>query len=250
MRRLKKSIFQGLSVGLILVLAAVRAVNGCTGGERSVDSTAPASSQDASVGRPASTAPEGVHPIYSLRGASYAKTFNDLQDTQIIAARRHGIPPVKDRAQAERRKSELVYVGSSPYYTIDPGMNSSIPYLVPRAADMLMRIAQSFVDSLSVKGIPAHRIIVSSVLRTEDDILRLRRRNGNASPESCHRFGTTIDIAYNRYHTVCPPGEIRREVRSDTLKMVLGEVLKDLRDEGRCYVKHELKQGCFHITTR
>ena len=27
-------------------------------------------------------------------------------------------------------------------------------------------------------------------------------------------------------------------------------VLRDLKREERCYVKHERKQGCFHITVR
>ena len=39
-------------------------------------------------------------------------------------------------------------------------------------------------------------------------------------------------------------------VREDTLKMVLSEVLRDLKKQGDCYVKYELKQGCFHITAR
>ena len=34
------------------------------------------------------------------------------------------------------------------------------------------------------------------------------------------------------------------------LKAVLGEVLRDLKKQGRCYVKHEVKQACFHITAR
>ena len=34
------------------------------------------------------------------------------------------------------------------------------------------------------------------------------------------------------------------------LKMVLAMVLRDLKREERCYVKHERKQGCFHITVR
>ena len=41
-----------------------------------------------------------------------------------------------------------------------------------------------------------------------------------------------------------------QEVGSDTLKMVLSEVLRDLRKQDVCYIKYELKQGCFHITTR
>ena len=35
-----------------------------------------------------------------------------------------------------------------------------------------------------------------------------------------------------------------------TLKLVLSEVLRDLRKADKCYIKYELKQGCFHITTR
>jgi hypothetical protein len=41
-----------------------------------------------------------------------------------------------------------------------------------------------------------------------------------------------------------------REVRNDTLKFVLSEVLRDLREQGRCYIKYEVKQGCFHMTVR
>lgn len=37
-------------------------------------------------------------------------------------------------------------------------------------------------------------------------------------------------------------------VRNDTLKWVLSEVLRDFREQGRCYVKYEVKQGCFHMT--
>jgi hypothetical protein len=30
----------------------------------------------------------------------------------------------------------------------------------------------------------------------------------------------------------------------------LAEVLNDMRKQGRCYIKYEVKQSCFHITTR
>ena len=92
---------------------------------------------------------------------------------------------------------------------------------------------------------------MSSVLRTEDDVARLTQRNGNASEQSCHRFGTTFDICYNRYTTVSPPnGPERRAVQNDTLKWVLSEVLRDIREQELCYIKYEVKQGCFHITVR
>ena len=188
------------------------------------------------------------HPIYSV--PSFSGTFPDLQDTHAESARRWGVKPVRNRIEAEKRKSELVFIGSNPFYKIDPGMSSSIPYLVPRAAAVLETIARNYLDSLYVKGIPMHKILVSSVLRTEEDVKRLRRINVNASPESCHRYGTTFDIPYNRYHTVSPPDENRRAVQNDTLKWILAEVLRDARENGMCHIKYEVKQGCFHITTR
>ena len=104
-------------------------------------------------------------------------------------------------------------------------------------------------DSLYIKGIPLHKLIVTSVMRTKDDVRKLRTRNGNATENSCHLYGTTFDICYNRYKTVADPdGPQLRPTRNDTLKWVLSEVLRDFREQGRCHIKYEVKQGCFHIT--
>lgn len=181
------------------------------------------------------------HRILSV--PSYAKAFPDSQSVQICAAEKWGVKPVRNRQDAEKRKSELVYVGVSPYYHVDP-MHSSIPYLVPRASMLLQDIGQAFFDSLYQKGVPLQQLIVTSVLRTMEDVSKLQRHNGNAVERSCHLYGTTFDICYNRYHP------IERAVRDDTLKWVLSEVLRDKRMEGRCYVKYEVKQGCFHMTVR
>ncbi len=189
------------------------------------------------------------HRIRSVH--SYRDCFPDVQEVQYPAACANGVPPVENREEAEHRKKDLLFVGANPYYQMDPAMSRSIPYLVPKASHLLQHIGRRFLDSLAVKGIPLHTIIVTSVLRTEEDVRRLRRINGNASEQSCHRFGTTFDISYNRYHTVAPPEDPnRRPVRNDSLKFVLSEVLRDVRKEGLCYVKYEVKQGCFHITVR
>ena len=188
------------------------------------------------------------HKIRSV--ANYAVAFPDTNGLQLTAANRWGVTPVANREDAESRKRELVYVGANPYYHVDP-LYSSIPYLVPRAAVLLQDIGQAFFDSLYVKGVPLHKIIVTSVLRSQEDVAKLRRRNGNATENSCHLYGTTFDICYNRYKTVeNPDGPRRREVRNDTLKWVLSEVLRDLREQDRCYIKYEVKQGCFHMTVR
>ena len=188
------------------------------------------------------------HPIRSV--PSFREAFPDTNAVQLVAAKQWGVLPVKNREDAEARKRELVYVGASPYYHVDP-LRQSIPYLVPRAAVLLQDIGEAFYDSLYVKGVPLHQLIVTSVLRSEADVARLRNFNGNATENSCHLYGTTFDICYNRYRTVeDPDGPARRAVRNDTLKWVLSEVLRDMRQQGRCYVKYEVKQGCFHMTVR
>lgn len=188
------------------------------------------------------------HRIYSV--PHFGNTFPDQNDVQLEAAKKHGVKSVHNREDAEHRKKELVYVGSNPYFYVDR-LNNSIPYLVPRASVLLQDIGRSFFDSLQVKGIPLHKIIVTSVLRTKADVEKLRSKNGNATQNSCHLYGTTFDVCYNRYKTVeDPDGPRRRQVRNDTLKWVLSEVLNDARKQNKCLVKYEVKQGCFHITVK
>ena len=190
---------------------------------------------------------EVKHRIFSV--PHFGKTFPDQQDVQIVAASRHGVAPVQNREEAEHSKGKLVYVGSNPFFYVDK-LNNSIPYLVPRASVLLQDIGRAYFDSLQIKGIPLHKIIVTSILRTKDDVSKLRTRNGNATENSCHLYGTTFDVCYNRYKQIQTEKQPRRQVQDDTLKWVFSEVLRDFREKNRCYIKYEVKQGCFHITVR
>ena len=192
---------------------------------------------------------KGATPHRILSVPNYKVAFPDSNEVQLVAAKKYGVTPVQNREDAEKRKTELVYAAANPYFHVDK-LRESIPYLVPRANVLLQDIGRAFYDSLYVKGVPLHQIIVTSILRTEEDVARLRRHNLNASENSCHRFGTTFDICYNRYITVQTDANRRRAVQNDTLKWVLSEVLRDMHERGRCYIKYEVKQGCFHITTR
>ena len=190
---------------------------------------------------------EVKHRIFSV--PHFGNTFPDQQDVQIVAASKHGVAPVQNREEAEHSKGKLVYVGSNPFFYVDK-LNNSIPYLVPRASVLLQDIGRAYFDSLQIKGIPLHKIIVTSILRTKDDVSKLRTRNGNATENSCHLYGTTFDICYNRYKQIQTEKQPRRQVQNDTLKWVFSEVLRDFREKNRCYIKYEVKQGCFHITVR
>lgn len=188
------------------------------------------------------------HRIFSV--PHFGNTFPDENDVQLLAAKQWGVVPVKNRDEAEHRKKELVYVGSNPYFYVDR-LKMSIPYLVPRAAILLQDIGRAYFDSLQIKGIPLHKIIVTSVMRSKDDVEQLRGRNRNATQNSCHLYGTTFDVCYNRYKTIEDPnGPHRRAVTNDTLKWILSEVLRDKREEQRCLIKYEVHQGCFHITVK
>ena len=187
---------------------------------------------------------EVKHRIFSV--PHFGNTFPDQQDVQILAANKYGVNPVQNREEAEHSKGKLVYVGSNPFFYVDK-LNSSIPYLVPRASVLLQDIGRAYFDSLQIKGIPLHKIIVTSILRTKDDVAT---RNGNATENSCHLYGTTFDVCYNRYKQIQTRQQPRRQVQNDTLKWVLSEVLRDMRDRNRCLVKYEVKQGCFHITVK
>lgn len=190
---------------------------------------------------------EVKHRIFSV--PHFGNTFPDQQDVQIVAACKHGVAPVQNREEAEHSKGKLVYVGSNPFFYVDK-LNNSIPYLVPRASVLLQDIGRAYFDSLQIKGIPLHKIIVTSILRTKDDVSKLRTRNGNATENSCHLYGTTFDVCYNRYKQIQTEKQPRRQVQNDTLKWVFSEVLRDFREKNRCYIKYEVHQGCFHITVR
>lgn len=204
-----------------------------------------------SVAVPVPVMGRGAHRV---RGVwSYSACFPDSQSVQIEAAMMHGIAPVKNREEAEVlvKRHELVNICHSPFYAVD-NLTHSIPYLVPRAQHLLNTICLNFIDSCQVKGLPIHLPIVTSVLRTTDDVANLQRGNKNATTNSCHCYGTTVDIAYNKFMPMTGTYESRATLLrwNEPMKLVLSEVLNDLRLEGKCYVKYERKQGCFHLTCR
>lgn len=181
---------------------------------------------------------------------SYRRTFGDLNEAHLNVAQAIGITPIASRKEAEHMKEKLQHIETNDLYVVD-SLTHSIPYLIKGAAQLLDTIGTNFLDSLTAKGLNPNKIIVTSVLRTEDDVKRLRCRNGNASANSAHFYGTTFDVSWKRFKKVeDEDGRPLQDVSSDTLKLVLSEVLRDLRKADKCYIKYELKQGCFHITTR
>jgi hypothetical protein len=173
---------------------------------------------------------------------NYQRTFNDLNNRHLEVAKKWGIKPLVSDEDLDEQMRKLSEISTCRHYVVDE-LTHSLPYLVPRAEELLETIGRNFRDSLDAKDLPDRRIIVTSVLRTAGTIKKLRKKNINASANSAHVYGTTFDIAYARYKDA-------KKEETDKLKSVLAEVLQDLRRDKKCYVLYELKQGCFHITVR
>lgn len=179
------------------------------------------------------------------------RSYNDFKDKpelHMAAARKKGITPMEDRADTVKCINKMVRMPMElDLYKMDK-LTHSIPFLVEDASGLLVRIGMNFRDSLYSKKLPPYKLIVTSVTRTKADIKSLGKRNINASENSVHCYGTTFDISWKRFGKIGPKGE--DDVAAERLKYILGEVLHDLRERGRCYVVHEKKQACFHITVR
>ena len=177
---------------------------------------------------------------------SYEKTFNDLQKTQKAAALKNGLPPFKSRTALEKecqalcQGNRLVKISSNDKYIVRD-LTHSVPYVVPKVDTLLNDIAVSFQEKTGSKA----RFVVTSVLRTEEDVKKLQKVNGNATSSSCHCNATTVDISYVRF------GQDNKRRRNEhDLRLALAKSLYELREADRCYVKIEKKQHCYHITVR
>lgn len=185
-------------------------------------------------------------PSIDINTMNYRAMFDDLNDIQLEIATKNGLKhpeEIEDPAECE----DLVLLNSCDLFRVDT-MYYSRPYVIPEAVLLLRYIGIRFQEVMKEhypKNDHHYRLVVTSALRSEEDVRRLRRRNRNATDKSCHRFGTTLDISYIRFEK---DGE--EDVNEVFLKNMLALALYELRYEGLCYVKYERGQSCFHFTVR
>lgn len=174
-----------------------------------------------------------------------AKQFNDLNDEHLQYARHIGIKPISSTRDIWRNKKPMVKVESCEDFQVDK-LTHSYPYLVEPASRLLHDIGAEFNQKLKNQGGGDYQIKVTSLLRTSESVNRLKRGNVNSTQNSAHLYGTTFDISYVDF----PEGHLNEKKHTDgDLKNLLSEVLLDMKAQGRCLVKFERKQGCFHITS-
>lgn len=240
---------------LLLYLTALAATAGlaaCGSGlppalERISDTEVSIDYADNSWDHPLDSAPDGGCVRMRFPGlGSIGRLFNDSNHLHISAAEAAGITPVSDLRSVWAQGRGISRIASCRQYYLAP-LTHSYPFLVPEAAALLDEIGSRFADSLEARGGGAYRPKVTSVLRTPHTVGKLRRVNRNATRNSAHQYATTFDISYSKF--VCDDSTATHRTFED-LKNLLATIVRDLRDEGRCYVKHERRQACFHITVR
>lgn len=191
---------------------------------------------------------DGQLVAYPGRNIDYGSKFRDLNSMHMETAKVVGLSaPLEDKKAVKKCRGKLVRISSTKNYMVDE-LEHSLPYLTPAASLELERIAADFADILDRNNLPHYRFIVTSVLRTEESVKQLRKSgNVNATTNSAHCYGTTFDITYKRFDK----NDRSADYMSDeNLKLVLGQALLNEQRAGRIYVKYEVKQACFHITSR
>ena len=138
-----------------------------------------------------------------IKELDYATLFNDQNGIQLKSARKFGIKQtLKNRDEADDVKDSLVQIKNNSHYNIAK-LTHSIPYLTEGATGLLDMIGKNFLDSLESKGLNPNKIIVTSVLRTQEDIKKLQKSgNPNAINNSAHCYATTFDITYARFDKI------------------------------------------------
>lgn len=185
------------------------------------------------------------HSPYQYKG-SFNNDFNDLNDIQLESAIKIGISPVSSRDELSQFSS-LKDISHISTIHLDELTHSS-PLLIPQASKLLEDISEAFVQRLERDTLPIYKPIITSVTRTIEDIQGLSQANSNASQNSTHRYGTSFDISWKRFMKADPLDP--RTLEPEELKHLLAIILKEFHNQGRCYIKHEKRQACFHITTR
>lgn len=188
---------------------------------------------------------------YQVKNREAISIFKDRNLTHLNIAIKKGITPLDSRKEVENIQSQLKHIETNDLYMVDK-LTHSVPYLTEGASELLALIAKNFQDSLKSKGYENHRIIVTSLLRTRNDVTRLQKSgNKNATTHSAHMYATTFDITYARFDRMLTPTSLsKKRPNQKAIHMILAEVLKDLKYQRKCYIMYETRQRCFHITSR
>ncbi|MDO4191361.1 MAG: DUF5715 family protein [Bacteroidales bacterium] len=189
---------------------------------------------------------EGMEELVDY--TNYKGVFNDVQDVQEPVARAIGLPAVETRAAGDSifpervSQGKMVEIKENKYYVVDE-LTHSHPYAIPQVSVFLDTLGARIQRKANGSD---SRFLITSITRTVEDVKKLQGVNSLATRNSCHLFGTTIDIQYTEDSFV----QGKRPISGHNAQILLFQTLKEMREEGWCFVKYEAPNGVCHITIR
>lgn len=190
------------------------------------------------------------HTLYASAPIEPSDVLNDKNEVHLLHAHKNGLKnPFTTNGQFEFELQKyiengiLVKVTDNGFYHVKK-LTHSHPYLIPECVDMLNEIAYKFRKRNKEKKLNNYAIVLTSLLRTDETQVKLSRRNGNATGNSAHIYGTSVDISYKNFYNL----------DTDTLEssweaiQELTKTLVEMRKECKLLAVRERKQSCFHVT--
>jgi hypothetical protein len=184
----------------------------------------------------------------SYNQAIYSRRLKDMLPDYIAESSVSGISKCSNKRELlnKVREGELYRVRNGRGYEVED-LSFSYPFLTKRGKDLLKEVGKRFRKQLAGTRLRGSDFRLTSMTRTTEILLKLRKLNSNASVNSPHFYGNTFDISYVRFSS---PKWFVTDCDKYFLKESLAQVIWQLRQENKCWATYEIKQGCFHVVAR
>jgi hypothetical protein len=184
----------------------------------------------------------------SYKQAIYSRNLRDMLPDYMGQSSASGISKCSNKRDLLRklRQGELFRIRDGRGYEVE-NLSYSYPYLTKDGKALLKEIGKRFRMKLSGTRLRGSDFEITSITRTTEILLKLRKSNSNASVNSPHFYGNAFDISYVRFSS---PKWFVTDCDKYYLKEALAQVIWQLREEKKCWATYELKQGCFHVVAR
>lgn len=184
----------------------------------------------------------------SYRQDIYSRNLNDMLPDYIGQSSSAGVSKSNNKKDILRksRHGELFRIRNGRGYEIQD-LTFSYPYLTKDGKALLKEIGRRFRKKISGTRLRGSDFKITSMTRTTEILVKLRRSNSNASVNSPHFYGNAFDISYVRFSS---PKCFITDCDKYFLKEALAQVIWQLREEKKCWATYEINQGCFHIVAR
>jgi hypothetical protein len=172
-----------------------------------------------------------------LNSCDHCETlFDDNVTVHEQAYKIEGIQPQASDAGLEEllANKTLIELSSNQFYTVRD-LSFSKPYLLPKAQDFIVTLAQSYQAKCQESNLSYYPFTISSGTRSVASVQKLMKHNINSIRNSSHLKGKTFDVSYMTF------SENEQQLKAFIL------TLDQMRNKGKCYVKFE-RNGTLHIT--